>query len=184
MTTPFIMLVDDEVPFVETMTKRLATRNIETIVAFSGEEGLEKLKTNQNLDVIILDIKMPGIDGMETLKKIKEVSPLIEVILLTGYATIELGIDGMKIGAIVQARMGSARLPGKVLMDISGKPMIWHIINRLKKCKMLNEIVIASTLDKTNDVLEEFANKNNINILYNFCHRCIRNYCTRDSIIC
>ena len=99
MTTPFIMLVDDEVPFVETMTKRLATRNIETIVAFSGEEGLEKLKTNQNLDVIILDIKMPGIDGMETLKKIKEVSPLIEVILLTGYATIELGIDGMKIGA-------------------------------------------------------------------------------------
>ncbi len=99
MTTPFIMLVDDEVPFVETMTKRLATRNIETIVAFSGEEGLEKLKTNQNLDVIILDVKMPGIDGMETLKKIKEVSPLIEVILLTGYATIELGIDGMKIGA-------------------------------------------------------------------------------------
>jgi len=99
MTTPFIMLVDDEVPFVETMTKRLATRSIETIVAFSGEEGLEKLKTNQNLDVIILDIKMPGIDGIETLKKIKEVSPLIEVILLTGYATIELGIDGMKIGA-------------------------------------------------------------------------------------
>jgi len=99
MTTPFIMLVDDEVPFVETMTKRLATRSIETIVAFSGEEGLEKLKTNQNLDVIILDIKMPGIDGIETLKKIKEVSPLIEVILLTGHATIELGIDGMKIGA-------------------------------------------------------------------------------------
>ena len=99
MTTPFIMLVDDEVPFVETMTKRLSARNIETIVAFTGEEGLEKLKTNQNLDVIILDIKMPGIDGMETLKKIKEVSPLTEVILLTGHATIELGIDGMKIGA-------------------------------------------------------------------------------------
>ncbi len=99
MIKPFIMLVDDEVPFVETMTKRLATRNVETIVAFSGEEGLEKLKMNQNLDVIILDIKMPGIDGIETLKKIKKVSPLTEVILLTGHATIELGIDGMKIGA-------------------------------------------------------------------------------------
>ena len=99
MTSPFIMLVDDEAAFVETMTKRLATRNIETITALSGEEGLEKLKMNQNLDVIILDIKMPGIDGIETLKKIKKVSPLTEVILLTGHATIELGIDGMKIGA-------------------------------------------------------------------------------------
>ena len=99
MTSPFIMLVDDEAAFVETMTKRLATRNIETITALSGEEGLEKLKSNQNLDVIILDIKMPGIDGMETLKKIKKVSPLTEVIMLTGHASIQLAIDGMKLGA-------------------------------------------------------------------------------------
>jgi DNA-binding NtrC family response regulator len=99
MTAPFIMLVDDEVPFVETMTKRLAKRSIETITAFSGEEGLEKLKTNQNLDVIILDVKMPGMDGLEALKEIKSVSPLIEVIMLTGHATIELAIDGMKLGA-------------------------------------------------------------------------------------
>ena len=99
MTAPFIMLVDDEVPFVETMTKRLAKRNIETITAFSGEEGLEKLKTNQNLDVIILDVKMPGMDGLEALKEIKSASPLIEVIMLTGHATIELAIDGMKLGA-------------------------------------------------------------------------------------
>ena len=76
MTAPFIMLVDDEVPFVETMAKRLAKRNIETIAAFSGEEGLEKLKTNQNLDVIVLDVKMPGIDGLDTLKEIKSVLSL------------------------------------------------------------------------------------------------------------
>ena len=99
MTSPFIMLVDDEAAFVETMAKRLATRNIETVTALSGEEGLEKLKSNQNLDVIILDIKMPGIDGMETLKKIKKVSPLTEVIMLTGHASIQLAIDGMKLGA-------------------------------------------------------------------------------------
>ncbi|MGB5615861.1 MAG: response regulator [Desulfobacterales bacterium] len=99
MTAPFIMLVDDEVPFVETMVKRLAKRNIETTTAFSGEECLERLKTNQNLDVIILDVKMPGIDGLETLKEIKTASPLIEVIMLTGHATIELAIDGMKLGA-------------------------------------------------------------------------------------
>jgi len=99
MTTPFIMLVDDEVAFVDTMTKRLNVRNIETITAFSGEECLQKLKTHQNLDVIVLDVKMPGMDGLEALKEIKAISPLIEVIMLTGYATVESGIKGMKLGA-------------------------------------------------------------------------------------
>ncbi len=99
MTAPFIMLVDDEVPFVETMAKRLNLRNIETISAFSGEECLEKLKTHQALDVIVLDIKMPGMDGIETLRNIKRASPLAEVIMLTGHATVESAIDGMKLGA-------------------------------------------------------------------------------------
>ena len=99
MTAPFIMLVDDEVPFVETMAKRLATRNIEILKAFSAEEALEALKANQNLDVIVLDIKMPGMDGIEALREIKAVSPLTEVIMLTGHATMESGIDGMKLGA-------------------------------------------------------------------------------------
>lgn len=99
MTAPFIMLVDDEVPFVETMVKRLTKRNFETIAAYSGEEGLEKIKTHQNLDVIILDVKMPGKDGLETLKEIKTLTPLIEVIMLTGHATVESGIKGMKLGA-------------------------------------------------------------------------------------
>ena len=99
MTKPFIMLVDDEVSFVETMAKRLDKRNLETLKAFSGEECLTLLKTNQNLDVIVLDVKMPGIDGLETLKKVKSNYPLIEVIMLTGHATIEAGINGMKLGA-------------------------------------------------------------------------------------
>ena len=99
MTAPLIMLVDDEVSFVETLVKRLSTRNIETITAFSAEEGLKKLKKNQNLDVIVLDIKMPGMDGLEMLKKIKAESFRTEVIMLTGHATIESGITGMKLGA-------------------------------------------------------------------------------------
>jgi DNA-binding NtrC family response regulator len=99
MVAPFIMLVDDEVPFVETMAKRLATRNIETITALSAEEGLEKLKENQNLDVIVLDVKMPGMDGLEMLKKIKAGFFRTEVLMLTGHATIEMGINGMKLGA-------------------------------------------------------------------------------------
>ena len=99
MTAPFIMLVDDEVSFVETTAKRLVKRNIKTIMAFSAEEALKKLKENQDLDVIVLDIKMPGMDGIDALKKIKTVAPLVEVIMLTGHATIELAIDAMKLGA-------------------------------------------------------------------------------------
>ena len=99
MTTPFIMLVDDETAFVETMAKRLKKRNIETIMAFSGEEAVEKLEQNENLEVVILDVKMPGMDGLQTLKAIKAISPLVEVIMLTGHGTVELAVEGMKLGA-------------------------------------------------------------------------------------
>ena len=99
MTAPLIMLVDDEASFVEILAKRLAKREIQAITAFSGEECLERLKEAKNIDVIVLDIKMPGMDGIETLRHIKNTSPLVEVLMLTGHATVESAIDGMKLGA-------------------------------------------------------------------------------------
>ena len=99
MIKPLVMLVDDEVPFVETTTKRLEKRNLKIIKAFSGEEALETLKTHRNTDVVILDVKMPGLDGIETLEKIRNQFPLMEVIMLTGQATVESAIEGMKLGA-------------------------------------------------------------------------------------
>ena len=99
MNAPFVMLVDDEVPFVETMTKRLEKRNITVITAFSGQDALTTLGSHQNLDVVILDVKMPGMDGLETLKEIKKKFPLLEVVMLTGHATVESAIEGMKFGA-------------------------------------------------------------------------------------
>ena len=68
MSASFIMLVDDEIPFVETMEKRLKKRKYDVITANDGQEALNTLETNKNLDVIILDVKMPGLDGIETLK--------------------------------------------------------------------------------------------------------------------
>ena len=99
MTKLFIMLVDDEDKFVETTAKRLAKRDIETITAFNGEDGLEKLKANRPLDVIVLDVRMPKLSGIDTLKEIKKMNPLTEVIMLTGHATVESAIEGMKLGA-------------------------------------------------------------------------------------
>jgi len=65
----------------------------------------------------------------------------------------------MKVTAIIQARMGSSRLPGKVLMDIAGKPMLEHIVERLKKCQRLDEIIIATTNLPEDKILLKFANE-------------------------
>ena len=99
MAIATIMLVDDEVPFVEAMTKRLKRRDLEVEQAFSGNEALEKLTDGSKAEVVILDVKMPGMDGVETLKAIKSQTPLVEVIMLTGHATVESAIEGMKLGA-------------------------------------------------------------------------------------
>jgi DNA-binding NtrC family response regulator len=99
MITPLVMLVDDEAPFVETMTKRLKKRDLDVIAVFSGQEALEILNKNQNVDIVILDVKMPGMDGIETLKEIRARFPLVEVIMLTAHATVESAIEGMKLGA-------------------------------------------------------------------------------------
>ena len=99
MKVPSVMLVDDEVSFVEATAKRLTKRKMDVITAFSAAECLEKLAADQNFDVIVLDIKMPGMNGIDALKEIKKVSPLTEVIMLTGHATVESAIEGMKLGA-------------------------------------------------------------------------------------
>lgn len=93
-----LLLIDDEQGFVETMAKRLDKRGHEVATALSGQEGLDVL-AERTIDVVILDVKMPGMDGIETLKRIKADHPLVEVVMLTGHATIESAIEGMKHGA-------------------------------------------------------------------------------------
>ena len=99
MAIATIMLVDDEVPFVEAMTKRLTRRELVVEQAFGGQEAIAKLTKDSKAEVVILDVKMPGMDGVETLQEIKRKVPLVEVIMLTGHATVESAIEGMKLGA-------------------------------------------------------------------------------------
>lgn len=93
-----ILLVDDEVEFLETLMKRMKKRNVDVSGVGSGEDALSQLDLRPP-DVVILDVRMPGMDGIETLKKIKQKHPLIEVIMLTGHASLEVAIQGMELGA-------------------------------------------------------------------------------------
>lgn len=94
-----ILVVDDEVDFLETIVNRLKKRKLDAIGVTSGEEAVAIVK-EQLFDVIILDIKMPGgMDGIEALREIIKIQPLVEVLLLTGHAAVETSIEGMKLGA-------------------------------------------------------------------------------------
>jgi DNA-binding NtrC family response regulator len=99
MSIANILLVDDEVSFVEAFSERLELRNIEISKAFNGEDALRALEENRTIEVVILDVKMPGMDGIETLAEIKKKFPLMEVIMLSGHSTVESAIEGMKQGA-------------------------------------------------------------------------------------
>ncbi len=93
-----MMLVDDEERFLSTTKKLLSKKGYDVFTAVSGAEALEKMRT-QNIHVVILDVKMPGMDGIETLKAIKRKFPMIEVIMLTGHGTVESAVEGLKSGA-------------------------------------------------------------------------------------
>ena len=93
-----VLLVDDEKDSVEMLSLRLNEVGEKVTAAYSGKECLEILQ-NKEIDVVILDIKMPGMDGMEALGEIKKRFPLVEVIMLTGHGSTETAVEGMKMGA-------------------------------------------------------------------------------------
>jgi two-component system response regulator CpxR len=93
-----VLLVDDEEQFVETLAQRLEARDFAVATAFNGDQALDYIKS-KDVDVVVLDVLMPGLSGIDTLREMKRIRPLTEVIMLTGHATVETAIDGMKLGA-------------------------------------------------------------------------------------
>jgi DNA-binding NtrC family response regulator len=93
-----IMIVDDEEDFVEMLSLRLEAVGEQVIPAHSGRECLDILE-EKDVDVIILDIKMPDMDGIQTLREIKRRFPSVEVIMMTGHGTVETALEGKEIGA-------------------------------------------------------------------------------------
>lgn len=93
-----ILLVDDKEEFVSALSNRLLLQGMEVHTATKGEDALAMLQ-EKTADVVILDVVMPGMGGLETLRRIKETYPHIQVIMLTGHASTKEGIEGMRLGA-------------------------------------------------------------------------------------
>jgi len=93
-----VLIVDDEEDFVETLVKRLTSKGLEAEAVYRGLDALELLE-QKDFDVCVLDVRMPGMDGIETLREMKKKKPSMEVIMLTGHGSVESGIQGLQLGA-------------------------------------------------------------------------------------
>ena len=93
-----ILLVDDEEIMLKYLSRFLIKKGFDISTAMNGNEALEQSK-EQDFIVVLLDVLMPGMDGIETLREIKKIKPMTEVIMLTGHASVQVAMQGMKLGA-------------------------------------------------------------------------------------
>jgi DNA-binding NtrC family response regulator len=94
-----VLLIDDERELLATLAERMETRGLRVDTAESGEQAIAMIR-EKDFDAVVLDLAMPGIDGIETLRRILEINPDLQVILLTGHATVQKGVEAMKLGAV------------------------------------------------------------------------------------
>lgn len=127
-----VLLVDDEDDFVQTLSERMATRGLRVDTAASGAEAVNKVKEH-DFDVIVLDLAMPGMDGIETLKALMNQKPGIQVIFLTGHATLQKGIEAIKLGAI----------------DFLEKPVdIEKLTEKIKEAKSKKMLIVEKKIEE------------------------------------
>ncbi len=135
-----ILLVDDEPEFLETLAARMAGRGLRVDTASTGEEALRKAEQTE-YDAVIVDMFMPGIDGIETLKRLKKTKPEFQVIMLTGHANLEQGLESIKLGALdflekpadldaLLAKIREARSKRLILVDEAREKWIQDILKR------------------------------------------------------
>ena len=119
-----VLLVDDEKDFLETLSNRLEMRGLKVSAVTSGEQAVTEAKA-QEFDAIVVDLSMPGIDGLETLKRIKADNPNAEIIMLTGHGSVASGVEAMKLGAgdFLQKPVELSELMSKI-GEAKGKRML------------------------------------------------------------
>ena len=136
--TEKVLLVDDEKDFIDTLSERMETRGMNVSSTVSPKEALDMVD-KESFDAVVLDLKMPEMDGLEVLKKIKEKNPDIQVILLTGHATVQKGIEAMKLGA----------------MDLIEKPVdLSTLTDKIKKAQAQKMILVEKkTTEKIQKIM-------------------------------
>ncbi len=137
-----VLLVDDEKEFLEIMSERMKARDIDVTSATSAQQALEIIE-KEAFDAIILDFQMPGMDGMEALKAIKARKPESQIILLTGYATVQKGVEAMKVGAT----------------DFIEKPADLEVLaEKIKNAKAEKMLIVEKqTEDKMKNILKRYG---------------------------
>ncbi len=133
-----VLLVDDEEDFLDIMKERLSARGMEVSTETSAERALKRIES-ELFDALILDLKMPGIDGMEALKRAKKLRPELQVILLTGHASVEKGVEAIKLGAMdfVEKPADLEALSEKIKRARQNKMLIVEKMNQEKIVEML-----------------------------------------------
>lgn len=135
-----VLLVDDEERFVLNLARLLRGRGFEVATACDGPAGIAAVEKNEGFDVVLLDVKMPGMDGIEALRRIKEASPETEVLMLTGHANVETGIEAMREGALdyLMKPCDIEDLVAKIteaheIEDIRRHPVLWprHVVKEI-----------------------------------------------------
>jgi DNA-binding NtrC family response regulator len=141
--TEKVLLVDDEPEFLEVMSERMRARGIEVSTADSARAALELIE-RELFDVVILDLQMPGIDGIDTLKRIKERRQELQVILLTGHATVDKAVESIKLGAtdFLEKPADFEALNEKIKQAKKKKLLIMDKMNREEMEKMLRRFGI------------------------------------------
>jgi DNA-binding NtrC family response regulator len=98
MNSVRVLIVDDEQDFATAIAERLSKRGFHASSVFSGQDALRAVKETE-YDAVVLDLKMPGMDGLQTLQEIRKIDPAVQILVLTGHGTVSAGIGGMQLGA-------------------------------------------------------------------------------------
>ena len=131
MATVRVLLVDDEVVFAENMSKLLTTRGYRVEIVHNGESAIHALEDG-DFDVVVLDLKMPGMDGIATLKEIKKLGLFTETLILTGHGAVDSAMEAMRLGAY----------------DYLTKPCeVGELVEKLEKAKLKKEEDQSKDLD-------------------------------------
>ena len=132
-----VLLVDDEQEFVETLAERMRARDMVVSTATSPIDAIDKAN-KESYDAIVLDLQMPEMDGLEVLKLLKEKNPDLQIILLTGHATVEKGIQAMKFGAMdLVEKPADIKILTEKIKEAQAKKMILVEKNAEEKIKKL-----------------------------------------------